>query len=236
MVAGVTGSSPSKDPCKPPYGAAFCFLGMKRIGVTGGIGAGKSTGARYLADLGLPVIDTDDVARAIVEPGTEGLAAVVDAFGTGILTPEGTLDRNRSAATVFPDPAARARLEAVLHPRIQRVWSSFLDHEETKGVPAAFVVIPLLFEKGYQSRFDAVVAVGCSESTQRHRLQQRGWTPDAIRSRLAAQWTTASKLSSADYVVWNEGTLAVQRTQWDLLLAHLLPGFVAGMAARSAGN
>jgi dephospho-CoA kinase len=209
---------------------------MKRIGVTGGIGAGKSTGARYLTDLGFPVIDTDDVARAIVEPGTEGLAAVVDAFGSGILTAEGRLDRNRLAAIVFPDPAARARLEALLHPRIQGVWSGFLDRQQGKAVPAAFVVIPLLFEKGYQSRFDAVIAVGCSESTQRHRLEQRGWAPDAIRCRLSSQWTTASKMAAAGYVVWNEGTLAVQRTQWDRILDYLLPGLVAGMAARSAGS
>lgn len=209
---------------------------MKRIGVTGGIGSGKSTGARYLMDLGFPVIDTDDVARAVVEPGTEGLAAVVDAFGTGILTPEGRLDRSRLAAIVFPDPEARARLEALLHPRIQGVWSDFLDQQEIKGVPAAVVVIPLLFEKGYQSRFDAVVAVGCSDSTQRCRLEQRAWTADAIRSRLSSQWTTASKMAAAGYVVWNEGTLAVQRTQWDRILDHLLPGFVAGIEARSAGS
>ncbi len=100
----------------------------------------------------------------------------------------------------------------------------------------AFVVIPLLFEKAYQSRFDAVIAVGCSSATQWRRLQGRGWAPEAIRSRLSAQWSTEAKMVAADLVVWNEGTLAVQRIQWDRILDYLLPGLVAGMPARSVGS
>lgn len=235
-MAGATGSSPSKDLAKPPYGAAFCFLDMKRIGITGGIGSGKSTGASYLMGLGFPVLDTDDVARSVVAPGSEGLSEVVAEFGEGILARDGSLDRAALAGVVFTDPNARVRLEGLLHPRIQRVWTDFLSARETDGARAACVVIPLLFEKTYQARFDVVIAVGCSSATQWARLQARGWAPDAIRSRLSAQWTTEAKMASADHVVWNEGTLSVQRIQWDRILDHLLPGLVAGMAARSAGS
>jgi dephospho-CoA kinase len=209
---------------------------MKRIGVTGGIGAGKSTGASYLLDLGFPVLDTDDVARSLVVAGSDVLAEIVAMFGEGMLADDGSLNRPAMAAVVFADPDARLRLEGLLHPRIQRVWTDFLDARGSEGSPAAFVVIPLLFEKGYQSRFDAVIAVGCSASTQWPRLQGRGWTPEGIRSRLSAQWSTDAKMSAADHVVWNEGTLAVQRGQWDRILDHLLPGLVAGMAARSVGS
>jgi dephospho-CoA kinase len=236
MGAGVTGSSPSKDLAKPPYGAAFCFLDMKRIGITGGIGSGKSTGASYLMESGFPVLDTDDVARSVVAPGSEGLSEIVAEFGQGILARDGSLDRAAVAGIIFSDLNARGRLEALLHPRIQRVWTGFLSARERDCALAAFVVIPLLFEKSYQAQFDAVIAVGCSSATQWRRLEGRGWAPDAIRSRLSAQWTTEAKMASADHVVWNEGTLAVQRIQWDRILDHLLPGLVAGMAARSAGS
>lgn len=236
MVAGVTGSSPSKDLAKPPYGAAFCFLDMKRIGVTGGIGSGKSTGASYLMELGFPVMDTDDVARSLVTPGSEALSEIVTEFGPEILARDGTLDRAALARVVFSDSNVRVRLEGLLHPRIQRVWTEFLSAREMDGAFAAFVVIPLLFEKAYQARFDAIIAVGCSSATQWGRLESRGWAPDAIRSRLSAQWTTDAKMASADHVVWNEGTLSVQRSQWDRILDHLLPGLVAGMATRSAGS
>jgi dephospho-CoA kinase len=209
---------------------------MKRIGITGGIGSGKSTGASYLMELGFPVLDTDDVARSVVAPGSEGLSEIVTEFGTGILARDGSLDRAALAAVVFSDPAARVRLEGLLHPRIQRVWSDFLSAREMHGARAACVVIPLLFEKAYQARFDVVIAVGCSSATQWARLQARGWAPDAIRSRLSAQWSTDAKMAAADHVVWNEGTLAIQCRQWDRILDHLLPGLVAGMAARSAGS
>lgn len=236
MEAGVTGSLPSKDLARPPYGAAFCFLDMKRIGITGGIGSGKSTGASYLADLGFPVLDTDDVARSLVAPRSEALSEIVAEFGEAMLSGDGSLNRAALAGVVFSNPNARVWLEGLLHPRIQGVWTEFLSARDFEGSDAAFVVIPLLFEKSYQARFDSVVAVGCSSATQWGRLQGRGWSPEAIRSRLSAQWSTHAKLAAADHVVWNEGTLAVQRMQWDRILNHLLPGLVAGMAARSAGS
>lgn len=209
---------------------------MKRIGITGGIGSGKSTGASYLIELGFPVLDTDDVARSLVAPGSEALSEIVTQFGESVLAGDGSLDRAALAGVVFSNPDARAWLEGLLHPRIQRVWTDHLDAHDLDGSPMAFVVIPLLLEKAYQSRFDAVIAVGCSSATQWHRLQGRGWAPEAIRSRLSAQWSTEAKMAAADHVVWNEGTLAVQRAQWDRILDHLLPGLVAGTAARSGGS
>ena len=209
---------------------------MKRIGITGGIGSGKSTGASYLIELGFPVLDTDDVARSIVAPGSEPLSEIVTEFGESVLAGDGSLDRAALAGVVFSNPDARARLEGLLHPRIHRVWTDHLDAHDLEGWSMAFVVIPLLFEKAYQSRFDAVIAVGCSSVTQWRRLQGRGWAPEAICSRLSAQWSTDAKMAAADHVVWNEGTLAVQRAQWDRILDHLLPGLVAGTAARSGGS
>jgi dephospho-CoA kinase len=209
---------------------------MKRIGITGGIGSGKSTGASYLMELGFPVMDTDDVARSLVAPGSEVLSEVVAEFGQGVLARDGSLDRAALAGVVFSNPDARVRLEGLLHPRIRRVWTDFLKARDAEGSDAAFVVIPLLFEKAYATQFDAIITVGCSSATQWGRLQRRGWAPEAIRSRLSAQWTTDAKMAAADHVVWNEGTLTVQRIQWDRILDHLLPGLVAGMEARSVGS
>jgi dephospho-CoA kinase len=186
--------------------------------------------------LGFPVLDTDDVARSLVAPGSEALSEIVTEFGEGVLAGDGSLNRPALAGVVFSNPRARVRLEGLLHPRIQQVWTDFLSAQEVQGARAAFVVIPLLFEKAYEGRFDAVIAVGCSSATQWRRLQGRGWGPEAIRSRLSAQWTTDAKMAAANHVVWNEGTLAVQRSQLDRILDHLLPGLVAGMAARSAGS
>jgi dephospho-CoA kinase len=187
-------------------------------------------------ELGFPVLDTDDVARSLVTPGSEALLEIVAEFGQRVLARDGSLDRAALAGVVFSDPNVRIRLEALLHPRIQRVWTDFLSAREMDGASAAFVVIPLLFEKAYQARFDAIIAVGCSRATQWGRLERRGWAPDAIRSRLSAQWTTDAKMAAADHVVWNEGTLPVHRIQWDRILDHLLPGLVAGMEARSVGS
>lgn len=192
---------------------------MNRIGITGGIGAGKSASADLLRRSGFPLLDTDEVAREVVAPGSEGLEAVVDAFGSGVLQPDGTLDRRRLGAWVFQDAVARVLLETILHPRIHAIWSSWLSHPTQAESPVAFVVIPLLFEKGYEAGFDSIASVGCTPSTQRRRLLARGWSEDELSARLRAQLPMEEKLRRSTHVVWNEGDLDCLGDQWRRLVA-----------------
>lgn len=194
---------------------------MITLGITGGIGAGKSETARYLSGLGIPVLDTDQVAREVVMPGRPGLAEVVSAFGEGILDAQGHLDRGELARRVFQSDSARARLEGILHPRIHDAWEAWLRDQAADCLPLAAVVIPLLYEKGYETGFQAVIALGCSEKTQRLRLQQRQWTEEMIDQRMAAQWPMTEKLRRADYVLWSEGEREVLLEQIDSVLRSL---------------
>ena len=186
---------------------------MQRIGLTGGIGCGKSTAAAWLASKGIPVIDTDDLARRVVEPGQPALARVVARFGDTILRQDGTIDRARLANIVFSDAAARADLEFILHPLIHQRWMQELKSCESEGYGRAVVVVPLLFEKGYQGLFDMVLVLACSPGTQRDRLLARGWSEQQIRDRNAAQWTMDAKIQAANKVVWSEGRIHATHRQ-----------------------
>lgn len=189
------------------------------LGITGGIGMGKSTSAALLRQRGIPVLDTDDVARDVVAPGTDGLAEVHAAFGPSVLDGEGRLDRRRLAEQVFSDPDARLRLESIVHPRIAVVWRRQVGQwRHDTSVTVGVVVIPLLFEKDYGPDFDAVVCVACSVSTQGHRLSQRGWTPDETARRKAAQWPVDRKIAASRYVIWTEGHAHSVAAQWDRVL------------------
>ena len=194
---------------------------MKRLGITGGIGAGKSTATRLLIELGVAVVDTDDLARSVVQPGSVGLAGVVSAFGRGILLPDGGLDRAALARRIFANEAERHLLESVLHPLIHQLWNDWLKRAFEMGQSVGGVVIPLLFEKGYSGEFDQVVAVGCTSRTQRNRLRSCGWTDPEIDARIKAQWSTDRKMSAAGRVVWNEGCEETHREQWRRILAGL---------------
>ncbi|MBN8279887.1 MAG: dephospho-CoA kinase [Gammaproteobacteria bacterium] len=177
-----------------------------RVGLTGGIACGKSTVARLFADLGVPVIDTDDLARDVVAPGTPGLAAVTAAFGADLTLPDGTLDRARLRSVVFADPARRAALEAILHPLILARLEAL---SATRGGPYQLLVVPLLFESGLESRVDRVLVVDCSESVQRARLRQRdGETEAGIDRILAAQLDGKSRRDRADDLLRNDGDRA----------------------------
>ena len=180
---------------------------MIRVGLTGGIGAGKSTVADGFRSAGIPVMDTDEIAREQVATGQPALDEIVERFGTGCLNPDGSLNRAGLAQIIFQSNDARRDLEAILHPRIHRVWQGALDTWAASGSRVGVVVIPLLFEKGYPSDFDAIIAVGCSKATQWNRLRARGWSEVEIQSRNAAQWSMTAKLDAAHRVIWNEGTL-----------------------------
>ena len=181
-------------------------MSTRVLGLTGGVGMGKSTAARLLKKAGLPVVDSDDLAREAVQPGTEGLAEIADGFGEGFLKADGSLDRDKMASTVFQDEAARKRLETIIHPRVRAAWENRIEKWREQKRPVGVVVIPLLFEVGLQDSFDAVLCVASTASTQRSRLRGRNWSDAQIAARIAAQMDIAQKMDLADHVLWNEGT------------------------------
>lgn len=173
-----------------------------RVGLTGGIGSGKSTVAEQFALLGITVIDSDRIAHELVEPGQAPYAEIIEAFGTDILRTDGRLDRRALRARIFEDAAARRRLEAILHPRIKQAL-----HDRSGLATSAYVilVIPLLVESGWQSQVDHVLLVDCSPDTQIRRVMSRdGVTETVARSILAAQAGREERLAAADAVIHNE--------------------------------
>jgi dephospho-CoA kinase len=194
---------------------------MRVLGLTGGIGMGKSTCARLLAQRGVPVVDTDDLARQVVEPGQPALAEVLAAFGSEFADPNGRLRRDQLARLVFADPTARKRLENILHPAIRARWRAQVEAWRADGHPLAAVVIPLLFETGAEAELDVSVCVACSAATQHERLLNRGWSPEQIEQRIQAQWPTEKKIAAADYIIWTEAGLDVHAAQVDRILAGL---------------
>jgi dephospho-CoA kinase len=184
---------------------------MLRVGLTGGIGSGKSAVSERLAALGAVVIDGDKAARAVVEPGTPGLARVAETFGPGVLTPDGALDRPKLAAIVFADDAARQQLNAITHPLIHEHVKAAEEAAIAAGGPDTIVVhdIPLLAEGQRAADFAVVIVVDVPAGLQVERLTaQRGMTEEQARARMAAQATREQRLAIADIVIDNSGTLA----------------------------
>lgn len=194
---------------------------MTLLGVTGGVGMGKSTAARLLSGWGHRVVDTDDVAREVVRPGEPALAEVREAFGPGSLLPDGTLDRGWLAGRVFAEAGARARLEAILHPRIRAAWKARVAGWRSEGCRLGAVIIPLLFETGAEGEFDATVCVACGAASQRVRLRERGWTEEHLERRVAAQMPVEEKMRRSDFVLWTEPPVAEHEAQWRRVLATL---------------
>lgn len=177
---------------------------MLRIGLTGGIASGKSTVADLLAECGAVIIDSDQLAREVVEPGTEALARIVQRFGDQVIA-DGRLDRAVLGRIVFADPDARRDLEAIIHPEVRRRAAEL----ETAAGPDAVVVqmIPLLVETGQQDQFDAVIVVDVPESIQRDRLMSRnGLSAEEADARIAAQATREQRAAAATVVIDNSST------------------------------
>jgi dephospho-CoA kinase len=180
-----------------------------RVGLTGGIGAGKSEVSRLLAAHGAVVIDADALAREVVAPGSEGLAAVVEQFGADVLGPDGSLDRAAMAARVFTDPTARARLEAIVHPRV-RALAAAREAAAVAADPSAVVVhdVPLLVETGQRDGYDLLLVVDVPTQVQVDRLvRARGMREAEARARIAAQASREQRLAAADVVLDNSGNL-----------------------------
>ncbi|WP_433215302.1 dephospho-CoA kinase [Microtetraspora malaysiensis] len=179
---------------------------MMKVGLTGGIGSGKSEVSRRLAEHGAIVIDADKVAREVVEPGTEGLKEIVEAFGEDVLRPDGSLDRERLGAIVFTDAGQLAVLNGIVHPKVGARVQELQD-----AAPRDAIVVydvPLLAENGLAPMYDLVVVVDASDETRLERLtRMRGMSEPDARARIAAQATREDRLKVADVVIANEGPL-----------------------------
>jgi len=182
---------------------------------------GKSTAHKLLLKRDIPVVDTDVLARDVVEPGQPALEEVRQLFGPSVVGPDGRLLRQALADRVFADPEARKKLEAILHPRIQALWQKQVETWRKEGKPLAFVVIPLLFETKAESKLEATICVACSTTTQLQRLSERGWSPEEIRNRIAAQLPIETKMLKSNYVIWTEGSLDVHAEQLDCILRKM---------------
>ncbi len=202
------------------------------VGLTGGIASGKSTVARLFAELGVPVVDADALAREIVEPGSPGLARIVERFGASMLLPDGTLDRKRLARVVFEDPRAREDLNAITHPLIAAKGAERI--RELQGTDAPYIVYEaaLLVENGSYKAFSALVVVATSPITQLARLMARdGSTEDEARARIAAQLPLDRKVDVADYVIRNDGDASDLEAQVRAVHAKILERCAQGASA-----
>jgi dephospho-CoA kinase len=196
------------------------------FGLTGGFASGKSAVTGHWARRGLPIIDADRLSRDVVEPGTPGLSAVVNEFGSEVLASDGRLDRSRLGALVFSDPERRKRLEALLHPLIQQKMQADADALARQGEPLACYVAPVLLEAGSGSRFKPLVVVTADEAQQIARgVARDGLDEAAVRARLRAQMPLAEKAAAADYVIDNSGTLEASEQQADAVLSSICRAF-----------
>lgn len=198
--------------------------GVITVGLTGGIGSGKSTVSALLAQHGATVVDADLVAREVVDAGTPGLAALVEAFGAEVLAPDGSLDRPRLGERVFAQPELLARLNALLHPLIAARTAELLEQARAAGARVVVHDVALLVENGLAGLYDAVVVVAASPATQLERLRtERGLTQELARQRMDAQAPLADKLAVATHVVHNDGRIEDVAPQVDRLWAELQP-------------
>lgn len=210
---------------------------MHLFGLTGGIASGKSTVAARFRARGLPVIDADLLARQVVAPGTDGLHAVVAAFGPDVLRPDGTLDRQALGRRVFADETARRTLEAITHPRISALAFAQAEQIAKQGQPLACYEAALIVENGAADAFRPLVVVACPPDVQVARLQARGSSLEDALARVRAQKPLADKVAAADYVVDTTGTLEESARRADAVLSDLCArvGVDFGLYAMSPG-
>ena len=189
-------------------------LHVLKIALTGGPGSGKSTVARMFRDLGAEVIDADEVAKAVVQPGQPAWEELRREFGPAYFREDGSLDRAKMADLVFRDREARGRLNAIIHPRVREEIARRLGNLAARGIPMVMVEVPLLFEAGLEKNFDLVIVVDAGEKEQIERLTARDGRPrKEARSILQAQWPLETKKARADFVVDNRGPLKNTRDQ-----------------------
>ena len=193
-----------------------------KIGLTGGIGTGKSTTLELWRKAGVAVIDADELAHQALMPESPTWERVVRAFGNEILNADRTVNRARLGEMVFADSGKREELNQIIHPAVRRMWGEAVEQLEREQ-RAEFVVlaIPLLYEVAAESQFDHVVVVGCSGPTQLTRCRCKGLSAAQARARIGAQWPLPAKMDRADFVIWNDGTLAVLHRQAEIIWATI---------------
>jgi dephospho-CoA kinase len=198
---------------------------MLKVGLTGGIGSGKSAVSAGLAEHGAVVVDADAIAREVVEPGTPGLAAVVAEFGEEVLTPEGRLDRARLGEVVFADPDRLARLNAIVHPLVGERSAELMERASASGAEVVVYDVPLLVENDLAGLYDLVVVVDAPDATRVERVAaDRGMPREQVWARIRNQADREARLAVADLVVDNSGTREDLRARvadlWEALLAR----------------
>jgi dephospho-CoA kinase len=195
---------------------------MLKLGLTGGIASGKSTVAVIFRELGFPVLDADSISHKLMEPGQVAHDEILQAFGADLADSSGRIDRHKLAAIVFADPAKLARLNAILHPRVDQIIFGQLEDWQKKGThPAAFVEAALLIEAGMAAKLDGLVVAWCTPEQQLERLRARGMSETEARRRIAAQLPMEEKLRRATYTINCSGTLEETRAQVQALAANL---------------
>ncbi len=195
---------------------------MYRIGLTGGVGCGKSTVSSYLKELGIPIIDGDKLAREAVTPGSDAMKKIRVVFGDGVFTEDGALDRRKVADLVFSDEEKRQQLNAIIHPFIWHRTQEELYKAEVAGAKAVVLDMPLLLEIGWHLRVEAVWVVYVPQEIQIQRVMGRdGFTREQVMDRIGKQMATADKLKYADVVIDNSGTVEETRAQVDEALKAL---------------
>jgi dephospho-CoA kinase len=184
------------------------------LGLTGGIACGKSTLALSLQKDGWQVVESDECAHALMEPGAENYQNVIDLFGSAILNPDRTINRRALGEIVFGDSVLREQLNQAVHPAIRRAWKSQRDYYRNQNPDQPIViVIPLLFELQMAAEFDSTACVACRPERQWHQLRQRGLSEKEARQRLQSQWPLFEKIKAATYMIWNEGSFEALAAQ-----------------------
>ena len=198
---------------------------MLRVALTGGIATGKTYVLDRLRTRGIPCLDADQLVHGVEAAGTEATAAIAARFGEDVLDDDGSVNRAKLGPIVFADPAARRDLEAIVHPAVFRAIEAGLRGFERSGAyPFAVVDVPLLYETGAEGRYDTVIATVCPPEMQIARLIERGFSDQAARQRLAAQWPTADKAARADFVVRTDGSFEETDRQIDEIVRTLARG------------
>lgn len=195
---------------------------MLKLGLTGGIASGKSAVAAILRELGFPVLDADSISHKLMEPGQAAHDEILQAFGADLADASGRIDRHKLAAVVFADPAKLAKLNSILHPRVDQIIFNQLEDWQSNGAHrAAFVEAALLIEAGMAARLDGLVVAWCTPEQQLERLRARGMSESEARRRIAAQLPIGEKLKHATYTINCSGTLEETRAQVEALTANL---------------
>ncbi|HSC43011.1 MAG TPA: dephospho-CoA kinase [Candidatus Binatia bacterium] len=195
---------------------------MKLVGLTGGIASGKSTVAKILQSLGAAIVNADDLAREVAEPGHEAWKEIVASFGADILQSDQTLDRQKLRTLIFNQPEARKRLESIIHPRVRALAEERIRQYAAAGYPVVIYEVPLLFEGNLQEWLRPVILVACDVETQTARLQKRDHLTAAdAEKHIAAQMSLKDKRRLADYVIENNGSLEDLERQTRQILEKL---------------